>query len=331
MAELHTRYLGLSLRNPIIVGSSGLTKSIADLKEAERAGAGAVVLKSLFEEQIHIDVAHKLQQAEKDSLIYSEYSESLDYLDYQLRDKELSEYLSMIREAKNAIHIPVIASINCVSPGEWTDFAHRIEENGADALEINIAILPYNEALSAEEIEDRYIKIVSDIKKKVRIPVAVKIGTYFTNPARFIKRLSETGIDGIVMFNRFFSPDIDIDDLEIIATNLYSNASDISQSLRWTAIMHGRIPCDISASTGIHSAEAVIKMMLAGAPAVQVVSVCYKDGMEAIQHLLTGLEKWMDKKGYKTTDQFIGAMSQYNRPDPQIYERIQFMRYYSDL
>lgn len=331
MAELHTRYLGLSLRNPIIVGSSGLTKSVADLKEAERAGAGAVVLKSLFEEQIHIDVAHHLQQAQKESLIYSEYSESMDYLDYHIRDKELSAYLAMLREAKNTLHIPVIASINCVSPGEWTDFAHRIEENGADAIELNIAILPYNDNLSTEEIENRYIQIVSEIKKKVSIPVAVKIGTYFTNPARFMKRLSETGIDGLVLFNRFFSPDIDIDDLEVIATNLYSSENDISQSLRWTAIMHGRINCDIASSTGVHSAEALIKMMLAGASAVQVTSILYKQGIGTIQQLVTGLEKWMDKKGYKSTDQFIGLMSQYKRSDPQVYERIQFMRYYSEL
>jgi len=283
MAELHTRYLGLSLRNPIIVGSSGLTKSVADLKEAERAGAGAVVLKSLFEEQIYIDVAHRVQQAQKESLIYSEYSESMDYMDYHLRGKELSSYLAMLREAKNSLHIPVIASINCVSSGEWTDFAHRIE------------------------------------------------GSYFTNPARFIKRLSETGVEGIVMFNRFFSPDIDIDDLEVIATNLYSSETDISQSLRWTAIMHGRINCDIATSTGVHSAEALIKMMLAGASAVQVTSILYKQGIGAVQQLVTGLEKWMDKKGYKTTDQFIGLMSQYKRPDPQVYERIQFMRYYSEL
>jgi len=331
MAELHTRYLGLSLRNPIIVGSSGLTKSVADLKEAERAGAGAVVLKSLFEEQIYIDVAHRVQQAQKESLIYSEYSESMDYMDYHLRGKELSSYLAMLREAKNSLHIPVIASINCVSSGEWTDFAHRIEENGADAIELNIAILPYNDTLSTEEIENRYIQIVTEIKSKVKIPVAVKIGSYFTNPARFIKRLSETGVEGIVMFNRFFSPDIDIDDLEVIATNLYSSETDISQSLRWTAIMHGRINCDIATSTGVHSAEALIKMMLAGASAVQVTSILYKQGIGAVQQLVTGLEKWMDKKGYKTTDQFIGLMSQYKRPDPQVYERIQFMRYYSEL
>jgi dihydroorotate dehydrogenase (fumarate) len=331
MAELHTRYLGLNLRNPVIVGSSGLTKSLTDLKEAEKAGAGAVVLKSLFEEQIYIDATQQYQQAEKDSLIYSDYSESLDYLDFHLREKELSSYLSLLRDAKNTLLIPVIASINCVTTGEWTDFARRIEENGADALEINIAILPYDETIPSEEIENRYIQIISDIRSKISIPIAVKIGLYFTNPARFIKRLSETGINGIVMFNRFFNPDIDIDDFSIISTNLYSSETDLAQTLRWIGIMHGRIDCNIAASTGVHSGEALVKTMLVGANAVQVNSMLYKHGVGAIQQLLGFLEKWMDKKGYKTTDQFIGKMSQFNQSDPKVFERIQFMRYYSEI
>jgi len=331
MAELHSLYLGLNLRNPFIVSSSGLTKSVSDLKAAERAGAGAVVLKSLFEEQIILDAAQKINQANSDSLIYSEYSETLDYIDYHVREKELSAYLSLIRQAKNELLIPVIASINCVTSGEWVSFAQKIEENGADALELNIAILPYNEDITTDEIEQRYFSIIKQLKAKVSIPVSVKIGSYFTNPARFIKQLDECGVDGVVLFNRFFNPDIDIDDFEVITTNLYSSEEELSRTLRWLAIMNGKVNCNLAASTGIHSGEAMIKAMLAGANVVQVSSAIYQKGLPVIQQMLGVLENWMDKKGFLTTDQFIGKMSQYNIKNPGIYERIQFMRYYSDI
>jgi dihydroorotate dehydrogenase (fumarate) len=331
MAELHTSYMGLNLRNPFIVASSGLTKSISDLKAAERAGAGAVVLKSLFEEQILLDASLKLDQAKKDSLIYADYSESLDYIDYHVREKELSSYLSLIREAKNELLIPVIASVNCVTAGEWEGFAKKIEESGADAIELNIAILPYDDKISSEDIEARYFDIVDRIKSVVKIPVAVKIGSYFTNPARFIKQLDESDVNGIVLFNRFFNPDIDIEDLEIITTNLYSSEEELSRTLRWLAIMGGKTTADLAASTGIHSGEAMIKAMLAGAKVVEVSSAIYQKGLPVVQQMLTVLENWMDKKSFKTTDQFVGKMSQYNMKDPGVYERIQFMRYYSDI
>jgi dihydroorotate dehydrogenase (fumarate) len=331
MAELHTHYLGLNLRNPFIVSSSGLTKSVNDLKEAERAGAGAVVLKSLFEEQILLDASQHLNQASSDSLIYSEYSESLDYIDYHIREKELSTYLNLVRDAKKELLIPVIASINCVTSGEWVNFAKKIEESGADALELNIAILPYNENVTDEEIEQRYFNIVKQIKAKVSIPVAVKIGSYFTNPVRFIKNLDECGVDGIVIFNRFFNPDIDIDDFEVVTTNLYSNEAELFQTLRWLAIMSGKVKCNLAASTGIHSGEAMIKALLAGAKVVEVSSAIYKNGLPVIQQMLGVLENWMDKKNFLTTDQFIGKMSQYNMKNPEVYERIQFMRYYSGI
>jgi len=331
MADLSTRYLGLTLGNPIIVASSGLTNNVADIKELEKNGAGAVVLKSLFEEQILLEADYKLKKAGADDMLYTQYSETLDYIDLHIKEKTLTDYLQMIKNLKNEILIPVIASINCVTSQEWTSFARRIEEAGADALELNIFIMPFNFDGTCTDNEKIYFEITEKVKKEINIPVAVKISPYFSNLGQVIEKLSGTGIEGIVLFNRFASIDIDVENKKVIPAFMFSNPSEISLSLRWIAIMSNRVNCDLVASTGIHDGDAVIKQLLAGATAVQVASAIYKNGPGYIVDMITRLEKWMQSNGYNYIEQFKGKLSQSASENPDAYERIQFMKYFSEI
>lgn len=331
MADLTTKYLGLSLANPLIIGSSGLTNSVDNIVELERAGAGAVVLKSLFEEQIMLEVDASLKEAYQNDMIYSAKSETLDYIDVHIRERALSDYIQLIKEAKKKVMIPVIASINCVSSAEWTSFARNLEEAGADALELNVAILPSDEKTEAEQIEKIYFDIIEKVKSQVRLPLSLKMSSSFTNLARMIKRLSETGIDGIVMFNRFYTPDFDINNFSEKSSDTFSTPAEAGNVRRWIAIMSQKVKCDLAASTGVHDDEDMIKQLLAGANAVQVVSTIYKNGREQIQKILGGLNSWMDDKAYNTIEQFRGKLSQDESENPSAYERIQFMKYFSEI
>ena len=331
MADLTTKYLGLTLKNPIIVGSSGLTDSVEGIKEIEKNGAGAVVLKSLFEEQIRLDVKKMLKDADEDELTYSKYSETFDYIDHHIRQDSLENYLQLIKGAKEEVLIPVIASINCFSASGWTNFAKKIEEAGADALELNIFNLPSDLSLSHEANLKAYFEIIEKVMKEVNIPISIKVSWFFSNLGEFIQILSQTGVNGIVLFNRFFSPDIDIDKYEVIPANKYSSPDEITHSLRWIALMSGRIKCDLAASTGIHDGKGVIKQLLAGANAVEVVSTLYKNGLGQIQKMLTELEDWMEENRYNYIDQFMGKMSYDRSQNPAVYERMQFMKYYSGI
>lgn len=331
MADLTTKYLGLTLRNPIIVGSSGLTDSIDNILELERAGAGAVVLKSLFEEQILIETEANLRKAYENDMIYSAKSESLDYIDLHIKEETLGHYIKLIGEVKSKAVIPVIASINCVSSVEWTSFARRVENAGADALELNIALFPSDMSADNEKTENIYFDIVSKILKQVTIPVALKIGPYFTNLAGMINRLSKTGIKGLILFNRFYSPDFDINTLTEKSANTLSNSAEATNILRWIAIMSGKVNCDLCATTGIHDGQGVIKQILAGATTVQVVSTLYKNGIGILNEIADELNKWMDDKGYNNIQQFRGMMSQGESTNPSAYERIQFMKYFSEI
>lgn len=331
MADLTTKYLGLSLRNPVIVGSSGLTDSVDNIIELEKAGAGAVVLKSLFEEQILLEAEASLRKAYENDMIYSAKSETLDYIDMHIREDTVSNYISLIREAKKKTVIPIIASINCISSVEWTSFARRIEEAGADALELNIAVLPSDLDSDADTIEGIYFDIIAKVKSKITIPVALKIGPYFTNLAQVISKLSATGIRGIVLFNRFYSPDFDINTLTEKSSNTLSHPAESGNVLRWIALMSGRVECDMAASTGIHDGKALIKQLLAGASAVQVVSTVYANGIDQVQKMVGELEAWMDEKGYNYIDQFKGKMGMSEASNPASFERIQFMKYFSEI
>jgi len=322
--DLSVNYLGLKLKSPVVVGSSSLTASVENLKKIEASGAGAVVLKSIFEEEIYNEYRSILEKEKEEEFPDVRF---LDYYDYKIKDDNIKKYFQLIKEAKEALSIPVIASINCVSSWEWSFFAKKLEEAGADALEVNLFTLPSDFTKTAEGIEASYINTVTKIKSAVNIPVSVKLSYYFADLAAFVKKVSEK-VDGVVLFNRFFHPDFDIDEFKVVPSNVLSQSSDLAISLRWMSIMAGRVDSDLIASTGVHDGASVIKEILAGANAVQVVSALYKNGIESIATMLDEMKAWMEKHGFATLDDFRGKMSQESSPNPAEYERVQFMRYF---
>ena len=332
--DLSTQYLGLELKNPIIMGSSGLTGSLEKVKTAEKCGAAAVVLKSIFEEEValeHADFMKTAQSFSPDSQYfdYEGRKVPIDYYNYVVREENLKKYVRLIEACKKAVSIPVMASINCfLQSVEWIAYAKELEAAGADALELNMFFPPTDFRQNRIDREKIYFKISEEVTQKLSIPTALKISHYFTDLGPMIQRLSQTGIGGLVLFNRYFSPDIDIDKLETTQSFVFSAPSDLALSLRWIAIMAEKVDCDLAASTGIHDGDAVIKQLLAGANAVQVASCLYKNGVGYLSQMLERLEGWMEKKRFRTVDQFRGKMSQAKSSDPSVYERVQFMRYY---
>jgi dihydroorotate dehydrogenase (fumarate) len=326
MARLETTYMGLTLKNPIIAASSGLTETIKSIAQLEENGIGAIVLKSLFEEEILREMIANMSRMNSSSDLYPE---SLEYYElHSTLEESTDHYLELIREAKKTVKIPVIASINCISASQWTYFPKLIQEAGADALELNLFILPSDFNRSAEENEKIYFEIINQIRKTIQIPIALKVSYYFSNLAGFMQRLSASGIQGLVLFNRFYNPDIDIEKLEIISSHVMSSPSDISMSLRWIAILSGRVKCDLAATTGIHDGAGIIKQLLVGASAVEIASVLYLKGPEYIQTMLSDISDWMDEKGYAGISDFKGTMSQGMNENPAAYERVQFMKYF---
>ena len=326
MPDISTTYLGLKLRSPIIVGSSGLTDKPEKIALLEKYGAGAVVLKSIFEEEILMEYESVL----KDEAPGRYKDDYLDYFDYRIKQANIENYLELIIQTRKTVKIPVIASINCSTAHEWTYFAKKIQEAGADALELNIFILPSVLARSAENIEQSYLEIIRTVRNEIKIPLSVKMGYYFSNLAGMIAELSHCNIAGLVLFNRSYSPDIDIDKLEVTSTNVLSTPRDLPVSLRWIAIMANRVKCDLAASTGVHDGKAVIKQLLAGANAVQVVSALYENGPEFLEIMLKELSDWMTTKSYGRIDDFRGLLSQDRQVNPALFERVQFMKYFSD-
>lgn len=326
MPDLSTTYLGLNLRTPIIIGSSGLTDKPEKIARLEKHGAGAVVLKSIFEEEILMEYEHLLYE-EATGRYKDDY---LDYLDYRIRQVNIENYLELIIQSKKLEGIPVIASINCTSAHEWASFAKKIEEAGADALELNIFILPSSLERSSENIEHTYLEIIRSVRSQIRIPLSVKMSYYFSNLAGMILELSQCNIAGLVLFNRSYSPDIDINKLEITSSGVFSTPHDLPVSLRWIAIMANRVKCDLAASTGIHDGHAVIKQLLAGARAVQVVSAIYEHGPEYIEIMLEEIRNWMKMKDFNKINDFRGMLSQERQMDASLFERVQFMKYFSD-
>ncbi len=327
MLDLSTTYMGMALRSPVIVGSSGLTKDIKNLQLIDEKGAGAVVLKSLFEEQIKLEIRKLFSYDDAQSA----YTEAEDYIRNYAREQTLDEYLNLIEEAKKKISIPVIASINCTSAEEWPVFAKRIKEAGADALELNVFVLPANENQEGNAYEKIYFDVVEQVKKEIDIPVSLKIGSYFSGLAEMIKKLSWSGVHGIVLFNRFFNPDIDIDTFRIKAANLYSDPSEITSSLRWIAIMAGKVQTDLCASTGVHDGNGVVKQLLAGARAVQVCSTLYKNGFDQLDVIHQEIKTWMEKNKYGKISDFQGKMSQKITENPAAFLRVQFMKHFAGI
>lgn len=324
MPNLETNYLGLKLKNPIVVSSSGLTASVPKIVEMEKNGAGAVVLKSLFEEQILHD-AGRLE-------VTSDYPEASDYIRSYTKSNSVGEYLTLIKEAKLNVSIPIIASINCVSSSDWVDFAKKMEAAGADALEVNVFFLPTDNNKPASFYENTYLELAEKLRGAVKLPIAFKLGNHFTNVLWIIRELYFRKINGVVLFNRFYEPDIDINKMKMVSSEVFSHASDIRTSLRWVALSSNKVPnMSIAASTGIQTGEAVIKMLLAGASATQVCSSIYKGGPAVIAKMVDALESWMATNHYKTIEDFRGKLSYSKIPDPAAYERSQFMRYFSSM
>ena len=319
--------MGLKLKNPLIVGSSGLTNSVENIMEIESNGAAAVILKSLFEEQISHSATNTLMQNEFGNY----YPEADDYVREYTRQADVERYIDLIKAAKEKVNIPIIASVNCVSDSEWIEFTKRFEQAGADAIELNVFVLPSDIKRDGVENEAVYFDIIKSIKKVVKIPVSLKISYYFSGLAKTINNLSWSGIDGLVLFNRFYSPDFDIESLEVKPSYIFSNPSDLSLSLRWVAMLSDHIKCDISASTGVHDGRAMIKQLLAGAKTVQIASVLYKKGFREISSMLEELENWMERKNFTEISQFNGKMSIKNSENPAAYERVQFMKHFSGI
>ncbi len=328
MANTETTWLGLKLKSPIVAASSGLTNSVENIVELERNGVGAVVLKSLFEEQI----AHQVDSTMGQNEFSNYYPEAEDYIHHYTHSNELSIYLDLIRTAKQAVNIPIVASINCVSDSnKWISFAKKIEQAGADALELNIFILPSDPTKQGNENEKIYFDIVEKVSKVISIPISLKISYYFSGLAEFVTRLSWTDIKGLVLFNRFYSPDIDIDKLEVKSSFVFSKPSDLSIPLRWVAMLSPHIKCDIAASTGIHDGESLIKMLLAGAQVVQIASVLYKKGFQEIGVMSKKLTAWMEDNNFNSLDDFRGKLNTADYNNPAAYERVQFMKHFSGI
>jgi len=332
--DLETNYMGLTLSNPIIVSSSGMTGSVEQVKALAANGAGAVVLKSIFEEEVMNEYADFIKTA-KDQYGAPQYFDyegqrsPIEYYDYVLREENLKNYIGLVAACKQAVAIPVMASINCFFYSvEWLSYAVNLERAGADALELNMFFPPTDFKHTREEKEALYFNIAKKITQAVSIPVALKISPYFTDLGPMIQRLSNTGVKAMVLFNRFFSPDFDIDKLEVKPSFVFSTPNDLALSLRWIAVMANRVNCSLAASTGVHDSAAVVKQLLAGADAVQIASCLYKHGPAYVKELLDGLETWMSGKNYRNLSGFKGKLSQARSTDPAVYERVQFMRYF---
>jgi dihydroorotate dehydrogenase (fumarate) len=326
MADLSVRYMGLKLGNPLIVSSSSLTNTVAKVKRCEDSGAGAVVLKSLFEEQIEAQT----EEIEEESWPYP-HPEAFDYVRQMGMRLGQDDYLKLISDAKKAVSIPVIASLNCISPKWWGNYAGEIARAGADAIELNIAILPTDPAREAGEIENTYLKIIEGIRRRVKIPVAAKIGPYFTALPRFARGLADAGVSALVLFNRFYQMDIDIEKLSLIPGYHLSSPEEIYVPLRWIAILSGQVGCDIAASTGVHEGAGMIKQLLAGARAVQVCSNLYQKGMGRIGALLKELGDWMERHDYAGISDFNGKMCMEASEKPELYERLQYIKVFVGL
>lgn len=327
MANLNTNYMGLSLKNPIIAGSSGLTNSVKMIKQLEEAGVGAVVLKSLFEEQIKLNVSDMIASSEQN---YS-YPEAEDYIRNYTKMNTVQQYLDFIKEVKAAVSIPVIASINCITASDWTDFAAEIESAGADALELNIYEMPVDKNISSESYEKKYFDILRMVKRKVKIPIAIKIGDTFTNLVRFVDQLHAHGASSVVLFNKFYTPDFDLQNLSFDSAEVMSSPGDLNRGLRWTGIIKGKLPrVQIAASTGVHNGEGAIKQILAGAQVVQLCSTLYINGVNAVGQIINDLATFMTQKDFESIDQFRAMLSYGNIANPSLYERSQFLKYFSN-
>jgi dihydroorotate dehydrogenase (fumarate) len=325
MADLATSYMGLELSSPVIAASSGLSKDLAGIKLLAQSGAGAVVLKSLFEEQINAEISKRYLESGSD------YAEAYDYISRAVKQYTLENYLQLIEAAKKEAGVPIIASINCVTASEWTDFAAQIQSAGADAIELNVSLLPTDPDKTGDQAEEVYFKIIDKVSSAAKLPIAVKIGNYSAGLANLAKRLDWTKkVSALVIFNRYYQMGIDLQANKITGADIFSTPADISLPLRWTGLLSGNIRMDIAGTTGVHTGSDAAKMILAGASAVQVASCLYKNGPSHLAAINAELSGWMDAKGYSGIADFRGKLSSKNA-ESKSYERVQFMKYYGGL
>ena len=322
MGSLQTRYMGIALANPIIAGASDLTSNVDSIKRIEEAGAGALVLKSLFEEQIQLERFKLEEDLERGSELYAEMSSIFP----KLQHAGAREHLMWVKKSKDAVKIPVFASLNAVSRATWVEYARQLADQGVDGLELNFFATPRDFDVGGALVEEEQLDAVREVQGEVKIPLAVKLSVFYSNPLNLINKLDREGVNGFVLFNRFFQPDINVDLESMTQPFNFSIQADNRLPLRFTGLLHGKIKADVCASTGIITGKDVAKMLLAGAPAVQVVTALYRNGVKSIRAMLEELSRWMDGKSYSSIDAFRGKLSAKNAKDPWAYSRAQYAK-----
>jgi len=322
--SLTTNYLGLVLRNPIVASSSPLSHNVDSIRRLEDAGASAVVMYSLFEEQITFDsfyVDHYLRSGT------NSFAESLSFFpEMDQYNVWPDEYLNLIRRAKESVDIPIIGSLNGVSAGGWINYAGLIEDAGADALELNVYYVPTNLDLAGQDVEDIYLEMLRSVKRSVTIPLAMKLSPYFSSLGNIARHLVDEGADGLVLFYRFYQPDLDVETLQVVPRLVLSNSNELRLPLRWVAILYGRLPADLAITTGVHTSEDVLKGLMAGAKVTMMASELLQNGVRRIKEILKEIEKWMDEHEYASVAQMIGSMSQQHCAEPAAFERANYMK-----
>jgi dihydroorotate dehydrogenase (fumarate) len=324
MTDLVTTYLGLRLRHPIVASAGPLSRTLDGIRQLEDAGAAAIVLFSLFEEQI------RLENAATEHVIgvgAESFPEALDYFP-ALEDYEVGPepYLELIRRARETTEVPIIASLNGMTREGWVDYARKIEQAGASALELNVYYVPADISVTARHVEELYLDVLRSVKANLHIPLAMKLSPFFSAPGEMALRLVDAGADGLVLFNRFYQPDFDLEQLEVAPTLDLSQPNDIRLPLLWIALLHGRLEASLAASSGVDSSAEVIKYVMAGADAVMTTSALLKHGARHVAALVTGLAQWMEQRGYVSVEQMKGSMSQRNVADPTAFERANYIR-----
>jgi dihydroorotate dehydrogenase (fumarate) len=322
--KLDTNYLGLHLKSPIVVSACSLSEQTDNIVRMEDAGAGAVVMHSLFEEQIRLETEKFEEVVQNTSDVFAEFSDFFPHVEEYRTGTE--EYLEKIRLAKERVDIPIIASLNGTTVSGWIDYSKQMEQAGADALEINIFYIPADLDMSGAAVEHRYLNIITEVKNSVKIPVSVKLNPYFSAMGHMAARMQKEGADGLVLFNRFYQPDFDIDNLRVIPNLQYSEANEIRLPLHWIAMLYGRLPISLAATSGINSAHEVIKYLLAGADVTMTASALYRHGIDYIKTMHKHLDVWMYRMGFLSVDEFRGVLSQQHISDPTAYERGNYIR-----
>lgn len=324
MVDLSTNYLGIQLKNPLVASASPLAQKVETAQQIVKAGVSAIVMHSLFEEQI---LRESLKLNEDLSRGTDQFAEALSYFpqvgQYSVGPES---YLRHLTNVKKSVNVPVIGSLNGISDGGWVEYAKRIQDAGADALELNLYVLPTNPTVTSADLETEYLKLINNIRKQVQIPLAVKLSPFFTSLPNFVNKLSETGVNGVVLFNRFYQPDFDLEKLEVIPHLVLSNSNEMRLPLRWIAILYGKIPIDFALTSGVHTAEDMLKALMAGAKVTMVTSAFLQNGVEHATIMLNDLAKWMEEHEYTSVSQMIGSMSQQAIAEPSLIERANYMK-----